>query len=576
MERRLAAIMLTDIVGFSRLVGLDEEGTITRQKEHRNEIIDPSIAQHGGRIVKTTGDGLLVEFASVIDAVRCAIEVQSELAGRDIQEPSERRIQYRIGINLGDIIIDGDDILGDGVNVAARLEGLASPGGICISGTVHDQLDGKIDVEFESTGERSVKNIAKPVHVWQWPATGVAEFVSEASEKPSIAVLAFENMSPNPEHTFFGDGLAEDIITTLSRISSLLVVARNSSFTYKGKAVDLRTVGRELGVGHVLEGSVQAAGGRLRVNAQLTDASTGRHVWAERYDRKIDDLFAIQDEITREIVTALRARLSDGEEAQLWLHGTSSIEAWSEVMAVHDCIFDPTSENIAEAHQCLTRAIGHDPDYAAAYALVGLVKWIELRFGLAHDRVHALEEMGVAATRAAELDETNALAQIVLAGHAQSSGDGAKAYALGRRAIELSPSNSFVRVAYGRILIFLDRPSEAEEHLRLAFRLNPYGPVQQHSILANSLERQGKDEEAITVLREATKMHPDFVPGHLRLASMLGLSGAISEAKQHIAEARHLRPDLDRTKLEAFYGNDDQQSLTRFLDGLERAGFQPQ
>ena len=574
MERRLSAILLTDMVGYSRLIGRDEAGTITRQKVHREEIFDLQISIHGGRIVKSTGDGLLAEFQSVVDAANCAIEIQNEMGSRDAEVDADLRIQYRIGINLGDIVIDGDDILGDGVNIAARLEALAEPGSICVSGAVYDQIRGRVEAAFVDLGDRNLKNIASPVRVWQWKEGAVGVAPPPPSEKPSIAVLAFDNMSPDPEHTYFGDGLAEDIISTLSKISSLIVIARNSSFAYKNRAIDLRTVGSELGVRYVLEGSVRAAGGRLRITAQLIDASTGSHAWAERYDRKLEDIFAIQDEITREIVTALRAQLSDGEEAQLWLRGTESVQAWAAVMAAHECIFASGADNLIAAHEHLTRAISIDPNYAAAHALIGQTIWMQLRFGLVEDKPRAVDELGAAGTCAAALEPTNALAQIVLAAHAQFSGDNARAYELGRRAIELSPNNAFIRVSLGRILIFLGQPREAEEHLRLALRLNPYGPVVQHGILANALERQSKDEAAIAVLRQATSRHPDYLSGHLRLASLLGQSGEFDDAAHHLAEAQRLRPNFDRAALEDFYGTDDPTALARFLSGLQRAGLQ--
>jgi TolB-like protein len=315
MQRRLAAILLTDMVGYSRLIGLDEEGTIAGQKSHREEIIDPNISGHAGRIVKTTGDGVLVEFPSVVAAVQCAVEVQQAIGGSEADVPEQRRIRYRIGINLGDIVIDGEDILGDGVNVAARLEGLAKPDGICISGNVHDQLAGKMDAAFEDAGEQTVKNIARPVHVWRWKTDAAKEALPEIAlpDKQSIAVLPFVNMSGDPEQEYFADGMTEDIITGLSRFRSLFVIARNSAFAYKGKSPDVRVVGRELGVRYVLEGSVRRSGTRIRITGQLVDAETGNHLWAKRYDRELADIFAVQDEVTEAIVAAIAPEIDDLE-----------------------------------------------------------------------------------------------------------------------------------------------------------------------------------------------------------------------------------------------------------------------
>jgi adenylate cyclase len=316
VQRRLAAILAADVAGYSRLMGADEEGTLAALKELRRELADPKIKEHRGRIVKTTGDGLLVEFASVVDAVRCAVEVQQEMAERNVGVPEEQRIQFRIGINLGDIIKDGRDIYGDGVNVAARLEALAEPGGICVNRVVRDQVRDKLDFAFEDAGEQRVKNIARPLRVYHVRPGQVAGEEMNAPQpplalpdKPSLAVLPFTNMSGDPEQEFVSDGIAEDVITALSRHPSLFVIARNSTFTYKGRAVDVKQVGRELGVRYVLEGSVRKVGNRIRVTAQLIEAETGNHFWANRYDRDLADIFAVQDEITHALTTALTRRL---------------------------------------------------------------------------------------------------------------------------------------------------------------------------------------------------------------------------------------------------------------------------
>ena len=324
VERRLAAILAADIAGYSRLMGVDEEGTLRQLKLHRKELVDCKITEHRGRIVKTTGDGMMVEFVSVVDAVRCAVEVQRSMAERNGNEPTETRIQFRIGINVGDIIIDGDDIFGDGVNVAARMEALADPGGIMVSGIVHDQVRDKLSFSFEDLGEQTVKNIARPIGVHcvqiaapELPATrgaaAAVQGVAAASDRPSIAVLPFQNMSGDPEQDYFIDGVVEDIITALSRNHALLVIARNSTFTYKGRAADVKKVGRELGVRYVLEGSVRKSADRVRVTAQLIHVSTGAHLWAERFDGALKDIFDLQDEITFQVVGAIAPKLEHAE-----------------------------------------------------------------------------------------------------------------------------------------------------------------------------------------------------------------------------------------------------------------------
>src|ERR1041384_4084020 len=319
VERRLAAILAADVAGYSRLMGVDEEGTLADLKGHRRAVLDPKITEHRGRIVKTTGDGFLVEFASVVDAVRCAVDIQRQMTERNIAVPAERRVEFRIGLNVGDIIIDDKDIYGDGVNIAARLEALAEPGGICVSRVVRDQVRDKLAFAFEDMGEQQVKNIARPVRAHRIRIDAAAARPSAAApplvlpDKPSIAVLPFANMSNDSEQEFFADGIAEDIITALSRYPSLFVIARNSCFTYKGRAVDIKQVGRELGVRYVLEGSLRKSGSRVRVTAQLIEAATGNHVWAERYDRDLAEIFAVQDEITTEVSIAIAPAIAGAE-----------------------------------------------------------------------------------------------------------------------------------------------------------------------------------------------------------------------------------------------------------------------
>ena len=375
--RRLAAVLAADMVGYSRLIGLDEEGTIARQQALRRELIDPRIAEFGGRIVKTTGDGMLVEFPSVVDAVRCAVAVQGAMPVHEAEYPEDRRIQYRIGINLGDIVIDGEDILGDGVNVAARLEGLAEPGGICISEAVHHQIGGRVGARFESAGEHAVKNIAHPVRAYHWrprPLERAAQILS-LPDKPSIAVLPFTNMSGDPEQEYFSDGITEDIITALARLRWLFVIARNSTFVYKGKAADIRQVARDLGVRYVLEGSVRTAGQRIRITGQLIDAETGKHIWAEKYDRELQDIFAVQDDITERVVAAVEPHLYAEEGFRAASKQPDSIDAWGLVVRALSLINKVERRQNQEAQALLRRAIAMEPSYARAHALLGWANW---------------------------------------------------------------------------------------------------------------------------------------------------------------------------------------------------------
>ena len=334
MERRLSAIMAADVVGYSRLMSANEVGTLTALKDHRAQLIDPKIAQHQGRIVKLTGDGMLVEFPSVVNAVECACTIQREMRTRNADVPGERRIEFRVGINLGDVIVDDDDIFGDGVNVASRIEGIAKPGGVAVSGAVRDNIGNKLDLVFEDMGEQELKNIGLPVRVYDVILAAGSETASQVdesndSEKPSIAVLPFNNMSGDGEQEYFSDGITEDIITDLSKVSGLFVVGRNTSFTYKGKAIQLQQVAAELGVKFLLEGSVRKAGQRVRVTGQLIDGSSGGHLWADRYDRDLTDIFAIQDEITTAIVDQLKIRLLPKEKKAIERAPTVNVEAYN-------------------------------------------------------------------------------------------------------------------------------------------------------------------------------------------------------------------------------------------------------
>ena len=368
--RRLAAILAADVAGYSRLMGADEEGTLERLKAHRRQLIDPKIAEHRGRIVKTTGDGLLIEFASVVDAVRCAVEVQRAMAERNAEVSEATRIEFRIGINLGDVIRDGRDIFGDGVNIAARLEALAEPGGICVSRVVHDQVRDKLDLVFEDIGEQQFKNIARPVHVWRIrpgakPAVS-ASLPLALPDKPSIAVLPFANLSGDPEQEYFADGMAEEIITALSRIRWLFVIARNSSFTYKGQAVDVKQVGRELGVLYVLEGSVRKGGNRVRITAQLIEAKSGAHLWADRFDGSLEDVFDLQDKVAVSVAGIIEPALQRAEMRRSAERPTTDLSAYDlylRALAIH---FPASKESVSKALSLLEQAITIDPHYGRA------------------------------------------------------------------------------------------------------------------------------------------------------------------------------------------------------------------
>src|SRR5437870_3415333 len=371
VERRLAAIFAADVAGYSRLMGEDEEGTHERLKAHLRDLVDPKIKEHRGRIVKNTGDGMLAEFSSVVEAVRCAAEVQRGMAERNAETPEDKRITFRVGINLGDVIAEPNDIYGDGVNVAARLEGLAEPGGICVSRVVRDQVRDKLDFAFEDMGEQQVKNIARPVRVYRIPLAEMARTKAPLPlpDKPSIAVLPFTNMSGDPEQEYFADGMVEEIITALSRIHWLFVIARNSSFTYKGQSVDVKQVGRELGVRYVLEGSVRKGGNRVRITGQLIDALTGTHLWADRFDGLIEDVFELQDKIALSVAGVIEAALQAAEMRRSAARPTADLGAYDLYLRALAAFYPITKEGIVEALGLLDQAIAIDPSYAQAYGL---------------------------------------------------------------------------------------------------------------------------------------------------------------------------------------------------------------
>jgi len=397
MERRLAAILAVDVVGYTRLMGEDEAGTLVALKTHRQELIEPKIAEHRGRLIKLMGDGALVEFSSVIDALACAAEIQNRMAERNRQEADGPRITFRIGINLGDVIVEGDDLYGDGVNVAARLEGLAEPGGICISAKVYDEVKNKLALGYEDLGEQELKNIAEPIRVYLIVPERAAESSKAKAgedlalpEKPSIAVLPFDNMSGDPEQDFLADGITEDLITALSKIRWFFVIARNSTYTYKGKAVEVKQVARELGVRYVLEGSVRKAGNRVRVTAQLIDATSGRHVWAERYDRQIEDIFDLQDEMTLTIVGAVEPELSAAERDRVRAKPPENLDAWESYQRGLWHMWGYGRDGNLEAENLLKRATELDPGFAPAYAYGCYVQYSRVIMGWAKEAKEAL------------------------------------------------------------------------------------------------------------------------------------------------------------------------------------------
>ena len=545
--RRLAAILAADVAGYSRLMGADEEGTLAALKALRREVADPKIKEHRGRIVKTTGDGLLVEFASVVDAVRCAVEVQQGMAERNVEIPQDRRIEFRIGINLGDIIRDGRDIFGDGVNVAARLEALAEPGRICVSGVVHDQVRDKLDVVFDDLGEQQVKNISRPVHVW-CVKLGTKPAVSAPlalPDKPSIAVLPFANISGNPEQEYFADGIVEDVITELSRIRWLFVIARNSSFIYKGQAVDVKRAGRELGVRYVLEGSVRKGGNRLRITAQLIDAQTGAHLWAERYDRDLSDIFAVQDEITASVAGIIEPALAEAEQQRVLRKPPERLDAWEAYQRGLWHFYKYGAEDNKSAQTFFRQAIALDSNFAPGHYGYSLALfwdfWLYSTRSVADVQEPALKE----ARLAVSLDDKDAMAHAVLAIMTMADGQWEAALTEARTAFGLNPNSAFVMAILGRELKDNGYYDEAMDQLCRALRASPHDPLAWlwKSFLAHCQFCLRDFAAALETLRQVIQMRPGHTWAHEYLVASLGYLGRLDEAREALARARSEFPE---------------------------------
>jgi len=548
--RRLAAVLAADMVGYSRLMEVDETGTLARLKTHRIELIDPVITKNHGRIIKTTGDGMLVEFHSVADAVLCAVEVQRRMARRNTDVSPERWIRFRIGINLGDVIVQENDIFGDGVNVAARLEMLAEPGGICVSGAVRDQVGDRLDdVVFEDLGDRTVKNIARPIRVFRIriesdPETAPvdakkAAMATTVSKKPSIAVLPLVNMSGDPEQEFFADGLTEDIITELSRFHDLLVISRNSTFVHKGKAVKVQEVAREFGVDYVLEGSVRKAGGRIRVTVQLIDAETDRHIWAERYDRELEDIFALQDEMTRAIVATLPGRVEAATHDRAKRKTTDNMAAYECVLAAKVLHHRSARDDNTEAQRLLDRALALDPNYGHAHAWKACVLGQMWVYDWCADRDATLGQVAAELEIALALDDNDSDVHRILAALNLTRDDHDKAAYHQERALALNPNYDLVVVQQGELLTWLGRPEEGIDWIRKAMRLNPYHPERFWSHLGRACYCAEKYAEAAEAFSRITR--PDHTH-HAFLAATFAQMGNAVAAAAHAAETLKREP----------------------------------
>ena len=578
MDHRLAAVLAADMVGYSRLMEVDERGTLARLRAHRIELIDPAIAKNQGNIIKTTGDGMLVEFQSVVDAARCAIEIQERMGRRNSDVASDRRIDFRIGINLGDIIFEDGDIYGDGVNIAARVEQLAEIGGICVTAAVHDQIDGRVDVAFEDLGEKLLKNISRPVRLYrvvvpppeQRLAPGGAHAATKvAVVKPTVAVLPFANMSGDLEQEYFADGLTEDILTELSRRRELFVISRTSTFVYKGHAANLREVAQKLGARYLVEGSVRKSGDRLRVSVQLIDTASDAHIWAERYDRKLDDIFSIQDEITSAIVATLPGRLEAAQQDQLARLKPSSMAAYECVLAAKVLHHRSTRQDNAEALKLIDRALQLDPDYAHAHAWRGCILGQGWGYGWCEDKDAVFNEVALELDKAMALDDNDPDVHRILAAVAIVRNDMNRARYHQDRALELNPNYDLVVVQMGELFTWLGQAQEGLEWIRKAMRLNPHHPARFWSHLGKAHFVGRQYAQAVEDFMHLSTMDAQQ---HAFIAACYGWLGDRTASSAHVMRLRQLDPELDLEKFLAtmHYAND--ADLQHLREGLVKAG----
>ncbi len=624
-KRKLTAILSADVKGYSRLMGQDEQATLLTLQEDK-EVMASLIQQHRGRIVGTAGDSLLAEFASVVDAVQCAVEIQQVLRAKNAMLPENRRMQFRIGINLGDVIEEGDTIYGDGVNIAARLEGLAEAGGIYISESAYQQIENKLPLRYDYVGEHEVKNIAKPVRVYRariepeattstagkekqplWkrvptyalgiiavlviagavtlyqfvvrPSPSKTEVASKEKmalplpDKPSIAVLAFVNMSDDPKQEYLADGLAEEIINALAKLSNVFVIARDSSFSYKGKQVKVQRVAEELGVQYVLEGSVRKMGDKVRITAQLVDALTGRHLMSEQYERDLKDIFAIQDDVTMKVLTSLRVNLTEGESARALARGTNNLEAYLKILQAYELRMVYNKDSLARARQLAEEAIALDPGYALAYSYLALSLHNEVNFGVYDNPQKVLERAYSLAEKAVALDDSSAWSHIALGLLSTTyKKDWDKGIAEAQRAIAVEPGAAQAYAYLGSSLIYAGRYKDAISNYGRAFRLSPRPlPIWQMN-LAWGYTAMGQYEEAIKILKGVVEKQRDQVRAHMGLAEAYVLSGRQDDARKEAAEVLRIDPTFS---VEGTYSNmpfKDQAEVNRRKEALRKAG----
>jgi adenylate cyclase len=574
-ERHLAVILAIDVVGYSRMMGADESGTFAQLKALRQKIFEPKAEQYGGRTFKNTGDGALIEFPSAVHAVQCAVEMQKALEDRNADEPADRRIDLRIGVNLGDVLVDDGDVFGDGVNVAARLEGLARPGSICISENVYRLVRTKLEANFEDLGENTLKNIAEPVQAYLiLPPDASPEKASSdgpQAELPAVAVLPFDNMSGDAEQEYFADGLTEDIITALSQWRSIPVIARNSTFTYKGQSVRVQTVAEELGVRYVLEGSVRKAGNRLRITAQLIDAETGHHVWAEKFDRQIEDIFDVQDEITTRIAGTIIPELESFENRRSAIKRTEDLNAWDFYLRGMQTFYDETCEGTAESLEMFQSAVEADANYCDAWARLGWSYSKIIMHDCTDDLGASLRKGFEAARRSIALDDASALAHMSLGMMHIWAGETKLGLAEGERALDLNPNFAHAAMAVGNRLDLVGQTEEGIAQMERALTLNPRDPIRWRymAYLARAYLSLEDYEQAAEWGQKAALLRPDLPEALFRYAVCVAHLDRADEARDLIAQCSAIDPGYVAKRAE-WRPYPDEKRNAHIMDGLRR------
>jgi adenylate cyclase len=627
VKRKLAAILSADVKGYSRLMGEDEEWTLRTLNNYKG-IIRTLVGEHRGRVVASPGDNVLAEFASVVDAVECAVEIQQVLKAKNALLPETRRMEFRIGINLGDVIEEADSIYGDGVNIAARLEGLAEPGGICISGSAYEQIENKIPLHYDFLGEHEVKNITKPVRVYRArietettpsPApeekrslrkslssallAGIAlvvivaaavlyQFVLRPSvpktevaskekmafplpELPSIAVLPFVNMSGDPKQEFLCDGITEDIITALSKVPNLFVIARNSTFTYKGRRAEVKQISEELGVRYVMEGSLQRSADRIRITAQLIDALTGLHIWAERYERDLKDLFALQDEITIKILTATRVKLTEGEQAVTsgkYFRGKQGLDCYLKILEAKSYLGRATIEDHNVARRIAEESIAMCPENPLGYLNLAGFHRLDYYFGTTKSPKESIEKAIELAQKALAMDDSIPRAHSLLSDFYSIKGEHEKAIAEGERAVTLDPNGAGAYEFYALSLVYAGRPEEAIPLFQKAIRLNPFSTTGTYLHYGHALFGAGRLEEAVSVYKKSIQLSPNNIFAHVRLAATYSMMGREKEAQAEAAEVLKLNPKFLLDSWAKRQNYKDKSVTDNLADALRKAG----